>query len=460
MIVNNNQTSNNTGFSCGTVRTDGIALQVVNGVALTNGLPTTNGTQLMVVVGSGNVGIGTNNPTEKLHVVGTIGVFGPENNQAGYITTTGESTINNKINIVANRGSGGIVFSTNNGGIAEQLRITTTGNLGIGTNSPDNKIHLYTSTAQSNIDINDYLPTSFSQDIIIERQQSSVTDGIYGKQGPSIDFRATDATDKWSCGSIVGLVDPFGGSSYDGGLAFYTSPGGTVNHNDSRTKGGLLIPALTLGHDQRAYFTGNVGIGSTNPGNKLDVNGKIQTTNFAMTSGAQNGYVLTSDGSGNASWSSISSDTTLISDTDGDTRITVEAVVDEDRIRFVTNGTERMLIGSTGNIGIGITNPSTKLEINGNCTATQFITLSDLNEKQNIKLLSSQKCIDTVKNINLYEFEYKNNQHSSIGVIAQEIEEMFPQAVVINENGTRYVNYQMLFILMFGCIKELIHLKN
>jgi hypothetical protein len=74
--------------------------------------------------------------------------------------------------------------------------------------------------------------------------------------------------------------------------------------------------------------------------------------------------------------------------------------------------------------------------------------------------LSSQKCIDTVKNINLYEFEYKNNQHPSIGVIAQEIEEMFPQAVVINENGTRYVNYQMLFILMFGCIKELIHLKN
>ncbi len=47
----------------------------------------------------------------------------------------------------------------------------------------------------------------------------------------------------------------------------------------------------------------NVGIGVTpSAGNKLEVNGKTSTTNFQMTNGATNGYILQSDASGNASW--------------------------------------------------------------------------------------------------------------------------------------------------------------
>jgi hypothetical protein len=47
---------------------------------------------------------------------------------------------------------------------------------------------------------------------------------------------------------------------------------------------------------------GYVGIGTETPSEKLDVSGKTKTINFQMTSGATNGYVLTSDSSGNASW--------------------------------------------------------------------------------------------------------------------------------------------------------------
>jgi hypothetical protein len=47
---------------------------------------------------------------------------------------------------------------------------------------------------------------------------------------------------------------------------------------------------------------GYVGFGTENPTEKVDVNGKTKTISFQMTSGATNGYVLTSDGSGNATW--------------------------------------------------------------------------------------------------------------------------------------------------------------
>ncbi|HUM46793.1 MAG TPA: tail fiber domain-containing protein, partial [Chitinophagales bacterium] len=47
---------------------------------------------------------------------------------------------------------------------------------------------------------------------------------------------------------------------------------------------------------------GNTGIGTSTPGQKLEVAGTTKTTNFQMTNGAVNGYVLQSDANGNASW--------------------------------------------------------------------------------------------------------------------------------------------------------------
>ena len=58
--------------------------------------------------------------------------------------------------------------------------------------------------------------------------------------------------------------------------------------------------------------SGNTGVGTTTPTEKLEVNGKTKTINFQMTSGATVGYVLTSDASGNASWNP----TSTISQTD------------------------------------------------------------------------------------------------------------------------------------------------
>jgi hypothetical protein len=56
------------------------------------------------------------------------------------------------------------------------------------------------------------------------------------------------------------------------------------------------------------FYTGwNIGIGKNNPTYLLDINGIINFIGFRMTTGASNNYILASDASGNARWTSTGS---------------------------------------------------------------------------------------------------------------------------------------------------------
>ena len=107
---------------------------------------------------------------------------------------------------------------------------------------------------------------------------------------------------------------------------------------------------------------------------------------------------------------------TLLTDADGDTKVQVEESSDEDKIRFDTGGTERVIIDSTG-VGIGTSSPTGKLEIAATGT----------NAAPHIKLVESG---DT-REFNIYN-DGSGNGHL---VLADSDDDTSDTEIVLNDNG-------------------------
>ena len=72
------------------------------------------------------------------------------------------------------------------------------------------------------------------------------------------------------------------------------------------------------------------------------------------------------------------------------------------------------------------------------------MVISDSRLKENIKLAG----IDEITGLNLYDFNYKWGEKRFRGVMAQEVKEMYPEAVYVSGAGWLGVYYDMLGIEM------------
>lgn len=124
--------------------------------------------------------------------------------------------------------------------------------------------------------------------------------------------------------------------------------------------------------------TGNLGLGTSTPTVSVDFN---KTDAMKIPSGLigerptgaagllrYNSSTTTFEGY-TTKWESFIG----LKDGDGDTYIDVEENSDEDKIRFYTSGTEKMIVDTGGNVGIGVATPSTKLDVGGTITADDLI---------------------------------------------------------------------------------------
>jgi hypothetical protein len=251
-----------------------------------------------------------------------------------------------------------------------------------------------------------------------------------------------------------------------------------------------------------------VGIGTTTPSAFLDIVRENPTPipgtpNLRLTQFGENTLVAGFSGRRSRGTRSVptavtSSDSLLLIEADGyngngfttQGRASIHFIASEDwtttgngtAIRFLTttSGTTtesvRMQIDNTGNVGIGTTSPVQKLDVNGNirigtgttgCVEDRDGTViagtcsSDLRFKRNItpfgNILSN---FSKLRPVNFFwradEFADKHfGTNQSFGLIAQEVEQAFPELVSTDEQGYKVVNYSKLPLLTIQAVKEL-----
>jgi hypothetical protein len=120
-----------------------------------------------------------------------------------------------------------------------------------------------------------------------------------------------------------------------------------------------------------------------------------------------------------------------------------------------TGSTSVVYIPSSGNLGIGTTNATSKLTVAGDLlvtgiiTATDFNSASDINLKENIQRIDNP--IDKIIKIDGVRFDWKSDNKPSMGVIAQNIEEVLPE--LVNGEDSKTVNYNGIIGLLIECVK-------
>jgi len=119
--------------------------------------------------------------------------------------------------------------------------------------------------------------------------------------------------------------------------------------------------------------------------------------------------------------------------------------------------------GISGNLGIGLLTPTTALDvvgsanitgscdITGNCSAFSFLSVSDRRFKDNIETLSNATTL--VEQMRGVRFTWNTTNETDIGVIAQELQEVIPEAVVGEQKLS--VAYHKIIPFLIESIKEL-----
>ena len=116
-----------------------------------------------------------------------------------------------------------------------------------------------------------------------------------------------------------------------------------------------------------------------------------------------------------------------------------------------------LFINSSGNVGIGLTTPSYTLHVSGAIYASGDITaLSDQRHKQNITpLTDSLAAITQLSGYSYTRSDYKPGE-KQIGMIAQEVKEVYPEAVSYDDvNDTYSLNYGCLMAPVIQALKEM-----
>ncbi len=247
-----------------------------------------------------------------------------------------------------------------------------------------------------------------------------------------------------------------------------------VNGGDVKIDGGPLSGTSTNGNIILGGTRGNVGIGTTAPSDVFEVvknqdSGTLmKVTNSTTGTGAYAGLKLQNDG-GTTGIGTLNLDSSThatlpnrlaLSSGTNVAGLDLRANDASGDIRMYTVGSERLRLDNIGRLGIGTTAPDEYLVVNngssiGKYTSSGWTHSSDRRLKHSITPLDdSLSKILKLQGVN-YVFNNDVKNKNQIGFIAQDVETVYPEVVVTDENGFKSMIYANLVAPIVESIKSL-----
>lgn len=308
----------------------------------------TAGAEKMRITPAGNVGIGTSTPESKLAIygAGAGGGFSVSNGSSG-VGTPRTLEINNSS--VASPISGEILYGSDGSGwqfrigkregstITHQFTISDNGNVGIGTTTPIAKLHV----------------SNLSDPTVLR-----VTGAGSGYTGSSLVLESVGAADTRGQGvfmlDTLGSQEWYAGTPYAATDMYIIGRAATAIHDDSVAQASNAFLAINN--------VGRVGIGTPSPNSQLEIN-KASGSSL-LTDGIR---VARPGSASNYAFMAYGNGTTGGGDTAYFGSVYAGGALGQIQLRVSDGSTniDALRINASGNVGIGTTDPKTKLDVQG-----------------------------------------------------------------------------------------------
>lgn len=221
-----------------------------------------------------------------------------------------------------------------------------------------------------------------------------------------------------------------------------------------------LILSPTMGGGNFIISGTNVGIGTTAPGYALDIKKTVIGAPYSLVNlqnpSTDDYTMLRYTGTGHSYATGVGNSTEAAFN-----------VANKWFIYDANNDAMRLVVDTAGKIGIGTTAPGYKLDVqggdinaSGNVRAAGVAITSDKRWKRAIQPLENS--IEKIKKINGVSYlwaadeypEKKFGYEKQIGVIAQDVQAVFPELVLKDRDGYLSVNYPALIAPLIEAFKD------